>query len=408
MIQINDNFLKLQSNYLFADIARKVTAFAHENPDAKIIRMGIGDITRPLPAASIKAMQQAVLDLASTETLHGYGPEQGYDFLRSLIVEHDYVPRGVELAPDEVFISDGAKSDTANIVDLFANNITIAITDPVYPVYIDSNVIAGRTGDFVNNRWSNIYYLKCNAQNNFVPELPKQHVDLIYLCYPNNPTGTVLTKSQLTQWVQYALEHKSLILFDAAYESFIRRDDVPHSIYEIEGAKRCAIEFRSYSKTAGFTGVRCGYTIVPHEVMAYTSNHTAVALNPLWNRRQTTKFNGASYITQRGAAAIYTPEGKEQIRAIINYYLTNADTIRKALDNKGITYVGGESAPYIWLRTPQGVTSWQYFDYLLHELHIVTTPGVGFGSEGEGYIRLSSFGSHEATQEAMQRLMSKL
>lgn len=407
MALINGNFLKLQNNYLFADIARKVAAFGQSNPNAKLIRMGIGDVTRPLPQVCIDAMHKAVNDLADSTTLHGYGPEQGYDFLRELIVKYDFNARGVDISADEVFVSDGAKSDTANIVDIFSDNIKIAITDPVYPVYVDSNVIEGRTGVYDGTYWSNITYLPCNSENGFVPSLPRDKVDLIYLCFPNNPTGTVLTKEQLKVWVDYALEHDSIILFDAAYEAFIREEGIPHSIYEIEGAKRCAVEFRSFSKTAGFTGVRCGYTVVPRELTGTTPSGERVHLNPMWNRRQTTKFNGASYITQRGAAAIYSPEGQRQVKEIIDYYLHNAATIRTTLTKMGYTLCGGVSAPYIWVRTPEGMSSWDFFDHLLNDLHIVGTPGVGFGPEGEGYFRLSSFNSHENTREAMERIRNK-
>ena len=344
-------------------------------------------------------MHEAVDEMSSGETLKGYGPEQGYAFLRELIVQHDYASRGVELAPDEIFVSDGAKSDTANIVDLFSNDVRIAVTDPVYPVYVDSNALAGRAGDYLaeSGQWSQLTYLPCSQGNDFIPPLPQQPVDIIYLCYPNNPTGTTLTYDELKKFVEYAREHDALILFDAAYEAFIREENVPHSIYEIEGAKECAIEFRSYSKTAGFTGVRCGYTVVPKSLPG--------GLNAMWSRRQTTKFNGASYISQRGAAAIYTLEGKAEVRANIDYYLQNAQTIREALTEIGVAHYGGVSSPYIWLKTPDEYpASWDYFNYLLTEKQIVGTPGVGFGLEGEGYFRLSAFSTHEATAEAMQRL----
>ena len=399
MKKINNQFNKLPGSYLFAEINRRITKYQEAHPEAKILRMGIGDVTRPLPPTVIKAMHEAVDEMSSGKTLKGYGPEKGYAFLRELIVQHGYASRGVELAPDEIFVSDGAKSDTANIVDLFSNDVRIAVTDPVYPVYVDSNALAGRAGDYLaeSGQWSQLTYLPCSQSNDFIPPLPQQPVDIIYLCYPNNPTGTTLTYDELKKFVEYAREHDALILFDAAYEAFIREENVPHSIYEIEGAKECAIEFRSYSKTAGFTGVRCGYTVVPKSLPG--------GLNAMWSRRQTTKFNGASYISQRGAAAIYTPEGKAEVRANIDYYLQNAQTIREALTEIGVAHYGGVSSPYIWLKTPEEYpASWDYFNYLLTEKQIVGTPGVGFGLEGEGYFRLSAFSTHEATAEAMQRL----
>lgn len=399
MIKINNNFQKLPGSYLFAEINRRVNKYQAEHPDAKIIRMGIGDVTLPLPPASIEAMHKAVDEMAASSTLRGYGPEQGYAFLRELIVQHDFAPYGVELDASEVFVSDGAKSDTANIVDLFSDDVKIAVTDPVYPVYVDSNALAGRAGEYLpEGRWSNLVYLACNRENGFVPALPSQAVDLIYLCYPNNPTGTTLTRSQLKLFVDYARANNALILFDAAYEAFVTEPEVPHSIYEIEGAKACAIEFRSYSKTAGFTGVRCGYTVVPKSL--------PVDLNGMWSRRQTTKFNGASYISQAGVAAIYTAEGRAQMKANIDYYMENARVIREALAKAGVEHFGGVSSPYIWLKTPEAYpASWDYFNYLLTEKQIVGTPGVGFGLEGEGYFRLSAFSTHEATREAMERLV---
>lgn len=402
MKKINTNFQKLQDSYLFAEVNHRVTAYQKEHPDAKLIRMGIGDVTRPLPSAVVQAMHDAVDDQASAKTLHGYGPEQGYDFLRQAIVEHDYAERGVELSSDEVFISDGSKSDTANIVDLFSNDIRLAITDPVYPVYVDSNVLAGRTGHLMDDgRWSGITYIPCNRENNFVPELPKGKVDVIYLCLPNNPTGTTLTRDQLQKWVDYARAEEAIILYDGAYEAYVREADVPRSIYELEGAKECAIEFRSYSKTAGFTGVRCGYTVVPKDLKC-----GGASLNAMWRRRQTTKFNGASYISQRGAAAIYTEEGKKQVRENIDYYLNNAGIIRNAFDQAGYEVFGGINSPYIWVKTPEEYPlSWDFFEYLLHEKQVIGTPGVGFGQEGEGYFRFSAFGTTEATREAMDRLL---
>lgn len=393
---INENFLKLQSSYLFSTVAGKVKAFKAEHPEIDIISLGIGDVTQPLPQACIEAMHKAVDEMSSSDTFRGYGPEQGYDFLRKAIIENDYIPRGVQLDMDEVFISDGAKSDCGNIGDILDTSCSVGVTDPVYPVYVDSNVMCGRAGDLVDGKWSNITFLPVSAANQFIPALPQQHIDIIYLCYPNNPTGTVLTKDQLAQWVDYALKEKSLILFDAAYEAYIQHDDIPHSIYEIPGAKSCAIELRSYSKTAGFTGVRCGYTVVPKELGK---------LNSLWNRRQCTKFNGTSYITQRAAEAIYSPEGKAQVRRTVNYYMNNAAFMREQLVQMGYEVFGGTDAPYIWLKTPAGVTSWEFFDTLLHEIGIVTTPGSGFGPSGEGYVRLTAFGRHEDCEKAMRRFM---
>lgn len=405
MALVNDNFLKLQKNYLFVDIARKVNAFKTMHPNEKIIRMGIGDVTQPLAPACIDAMKQAVEEFAHIDTFHGYGPEQGYTFLQEAIIKNDFAPRGVKLDPSEVFISDGAKSDTGNIGDILGIDNMFGVTDPIYPVYIDSNVMAGRTGELNNDgRWSNVHYMPCNAENNFVPEIPDRHLDFVYLCYPNNPTGTVITKSELKKWVDYALNNDCLILYDAAYEAFIQDPNIPHSIYEIKGAKKCAIEFHSYSKTAGFTGVRCGYTVIPKEVMASTENGEKVSLNQLWLRRQCTKFNGASYITQRGAAAIYTPEGKEQVKETINYYMGNAKLINNALKALGIQTFGGENAPYIWFKTPNGESSWAFFEKMLYEAHLVCTPGVGFGPSGEGYIRLTAFGQRSDCEEAVERL----
>lgn len=404
MALVNENFLKLPGNYLFSEVAKKVAAFKTAHPDADIIRLGIGDVTRPLPPASIEAMHRAVDELSRSETFRGYGPEQGYDFLIESILRHDYATRGISLSPSEVFVSDGAKSDTGNIGDILGQDNTIGVTDPVYPVYIDSNVMAGRTGDLVNGKWSNVTYMPCTAENGFIPALPEKRVDVIYLCYPNNPTGTTLTRTELKKWVDYALANEAIIMYDAAYEAYISEEDVPHSIYEIKGAKKVAIEFRSFSKTAGFTGVRCGYTIVPKEVMAVTESGGRVPLNHLWNRRQCTKFNGTSYITQRGAEAIYTSEGRQQIQETIRYYMENARIMRQGLQAAGFQVYGGVNAPYIWLKTPEGTTSWQFFDRLLHEVHIVGTPGVGFGPSGEGYFRLTAFGQREDTLRAMERI----
>lgn len=405
MASINDNYIKLPGSYLFADIARKVNEFKIANPTANVIRLGIGDVTKPLPKACIEAMHKAVDEMADSTSFRGYGPEQGYDFLVDTIVANDYTARGLDIKSDEVFVSDGSKSDTGNIGDILGTDNIVAITDPVYPVYVDTNVMAGRAGDLkADGKWSNIVYLPCTAENDFVPSLPTTKVDIIYLCYPNNPTGTTLTRDQLKVWVDYALANKCLILFDSAYEAFITEQDVPHSIYEIEGAKKVAIEFRSFSKTAGFTGTRCAYTVVPKDLIAYSSKGEEVQLNKLWNRRHTTKFNGVPYIIQRAAEACYSPEGKKQIKETIEYYLNNAKLIREGLTAQGLKVYGGVNSPYIWVKTPNGMTSWEFFDYLLNELNIVGTPGVGFGPSGEGYLRLTAFGTLENTKEAIERL----
>jgi len=404
MALVNENFLKLPVSYLFSDIAHKVNAFKVLHPEADVIRLGIGDVTQPLCPAVIEAMHKAVEEMASKDTFRGYGPEHGYSFLQEAIIKNDFEPRGIKLDPVEVFINDGAKSDTGNIGDILGLDNSICMTDPVYPVYVDSNAMCGRAGDLVDGHWSNIIYAPCNAQNNFVPALPDQRVDVIYLCYPNNPTGTVITKAELKKWVDYALKNDSIIMYDAAYEAYIQEDDIPHSIYEIKGAKKCAIEFHSYSKTAGFTGVRCGYTIVPKELTATTITGERVELNALWNRRQCTKFNGTSYIQHRAAEAIYTPEGKEQVKATIDYYMQNAKIMREALSGLGLQVFGGVNAPYIWLKTPGDTTSWRFFEELLNGPHIVGTPGVGFGPSGEGYFRLTAFGEREDCERAMERI----
>ena len=400
MALVNEHFLKLPNNYLFSDIAKKVNAFKVSHPKTDLIRLGIGDVTRPLPQASIEAMHKAVDELANKETFHGYGPEQGYDFLIDAVIRNDYAPRGVYLEPGEVFISDGAKSDTGNIGDILRHDNSIGVTDPIYPVYIDSNVMCGRAGILEDGRWSNVVYLPCLSENNFVPEIPDRRIDILYLCYPNNPTGTVISKAELKKWVNYALENDTLILYDAAYEAYIQDPDIPHSIYEIKGAKKVAIEFRSFSKTAGFTGVRCGYTVVPKELTAATLEGERIPLNRMWNRRQCTKFNGTSYITQRGAEAIYTPEGKKQVKAIIQYYMANARIMKEALESTGLKVFGGENAPYLWVKTPGEVNSWKFFEQMLYE----ATPGVGFGPSGEGYIRLTAFGERADCEEAMKRI----
>ena len=404
MALVNEHFLKLPNNYLFSDIAKKVNAFKVSHPKTDLIRLGIGDVTRPLPQASIEAMHKAVDELANKETFHGYGPEQGYDFLIDAVIRNDYTPRGVYLEPGEVFISDGAKSDTGNIGDILRHDNSIGVTDPIYPVYIDSNVMCGRAGILEDGRWSNVVYLPCLSENNFVPEIPDRRIDILYLCYPNNPTGTVISKAELKKWVNYALENDTLILYDAAYEAYIQDPDIPHSIYEIKGAKKVAIEFRSFSKTAGFTGVRCGYTVVPKELTAATLEGARIPLNRMWNRRQCTKFNGTSYITQRGAEAIYTPEGKKQVKAIIQYYMANARIMKEALESTGLKVFGGENAPYLWVKTPGEVNSWKFFEQMLYEANVVGTPGVGFGPSGEGYIRLTAFGERADCEEAMKRI----
>lgn len=404
MALINEHFLKLPDNYLFSDIAKKVNSFKVTHPKEKIIRLGIGDVTQPLPSAVINAMHKAVDEMTSKDTFHGYGPEQGYSFLIDAIIKNDYASRGITLEPSEIFVSDGAKSDTGNIGDILRHDNSIGVTDPVYPVYIDSNVMSGRAGVLESGKWSNVVYIPCVAENNFIPELPSRRVDILYLCYPNNPTGTTLSKDELKKWVNYALANDVLIMYDAAYEAYIQNPETPHSIYEIKGAKKVAIEFRSFSKTAGFTGMRCGYTVVPKELNGFTLEGKRVSLNKLWNRRQCTKFNGASYITQRGAEAIFTPEGKEQVRNTINYYMTNARIMKEGIQKCGLEAFGGEDAPYLWIKAPKGLTSWKFFEKLLYEVYIVGTPGVGFGPSGEGYLRLTAFGDRDDTLEAMARL----
>jgi LL-diaminopimelate aminotransferase len=405
VITVNENFLKLKAGYLFPEIGRRVAAFAKANPAARIIRLGIGDVTEPLPDAVIKAMHEAVDQMGRRETFHGYGPEQGYEFLRKVIVENDYASRGVKIEPDEIFVSDGAKCDTGNIQEIFGLGNIIAVTDPVYPVYVDTNVMAGRTGDCdANGRYAKIVYLPCTVENNFVPALPKEKVDIIYLCYPNNPTGAVATKEQLEVWVDYAKQHKALILFDAAYEAYIRDPKLPHTIYEIDGAKDVAIEFRSYSKTAGFTGVRCAFTVVPKSLKAYAKDGKAVDVAPLWNRRHCTKFNGVSYVTQLGTTAVYTPQGKQQVRRIIDLYMSNAALMVDSLTKLGYKVYGGRDAPYVWVKTPNNVSSWEFFDLLLQKANVVCTPGAGFGAAGEGYLRLSAFNQPERVKEAMDRI----
>lgn len=405
MALVNEHYLKLQKNYLFADIAKKVNAYKVSHPKADVISLGIGDVTQPLAPAVIEAMHKAVDDMASKETFHGYGPEQGYLWLREAIVKNDFLPRGIRIDPSEVFVNDGAKSDTGNIGELVRWDNSIGVTDPIYPVYIDSNVMCGRAGVLENGRWSNVTYMPCTEENGFVPQIPDHRVDMIYLCYPNNPTGTVITKEELKKWVNYALKNDTLIFYDAAYEAYITEPDIPHSIYEIKGARKVAIEFHSYSKTAGFTGVRCGYTVIPKELTAVTiDGKQRLALNPLWDRRQCTKFNGTSYISQRAAAAIYTPEGKAQTKATIDYYMGNARLMHEALEKLGFKVYGGINAPYLWVKTPEGTDSWKFFEQLLYGAQIVCTPGVGFGPSGEGYVRFTSFGDRKDCKEAMRRL----
>ena len=406
MININENFLNLQDSYLFSTIAKKVAEFSKVNPDKKIIKLGIGDVTRPIVPAVIEAMHKAVDEMAEQNSFKGYGPEQGYEFLREKISENDYKKRGIDIEIDEIFVSDGAKCDCGNIVDIFGIDNKIAITDPVYPVYLDTNVMSGRSGkyDEKTGKYENIVYMPATAENNFIPELPKEKVDIIYLCFPNNPTGTTLPKEELKKWVEYAKENSAIILYDSAYEAFISDENVPHSIYEIEGAKDVAIEFRSFSKTAGFTGVRCAYAVVPKNLYGFTKDGEKVSINKLWNRRQCTKFNGVSYVVQKGAEAVYSKEGQEQIKENISYYMENARIIREGLEKAGFTVFGGKNAPYIWLKVPEGLSSWEFFDKLLTEANVVGTPGVGFGPSGEGYFRLTAFGTKENTIEAMDRI----
>ena len=405
MALVNEHFLKLPNNYLFTDIAKKVNAFKTMHPHANIISLGIGDVTQPLCPAVISALHKATDEMSQKSTFRGYGPEQGYDFLREAILKNDFLPRGIHLDSNEIFINDGAKSDTGNIQELVRWDNSIGVTDPIYPVYIDSNVMIGRAGTRdEDGKWSNVVYMPCTAENNFVPQLPDKPVDIIYLCYPNNPTGTVISKEELRKWVNYALRNDTLIFYDAAYEAYIQDPDIPHSIYEIKGARKVAIEFHSYSKTAGFTGVRCGYTVVPKELTAATLSGERIQLNPLWNRRQSTKFNGTSSISQRAAEAIYTPEGKQQVKATIDYYMHNAKVMMDTLRSLGLDVYGGENAPYLWVKTPEGMGSWRFFEQMLYDAHVVCTPGVGFGPSGEGYVRLTAFGSQEDCAEAMERI----
>ncbi len=409
MAQINDHYLQLKAGYLFPEIARRVKVFQEKNPKASIIRLGIGDVVLPLVPAVVEALRTAAQEMGTVSGFHGYGPEQGYPFLMDAILENDFKSRGVPLKTTEIFVSDGSKCDTGNIQEIFSIQNKVAVTDPVYPVYIDTNVMAGRAGKLLaSGHYDGMVYLPATAENRFCPELPQEKTDLIYLCSPNNPTGATLTKTELKKWVDYARKNEAVILFDAAYEAYITDSALPHSIYEIEGAEEVAIEFRSFSKTAGFTGVRCAYTVVPEKLFCRDVQGNKIAVNPLWNRRHTTKFNGVSYPVQRGAEACYSAEGKKQIREQIDYYLTNAKLIREGLQKMGLQVFGGVNAPYIWLKTPQGINSWAFFDKLLSETHVVGTPGAGFGPSGEGYFRLSAFGFLEKIEEAIQRIQKKL
>ncbi|MGD1906510.1 MAG: LL-diaminopimelate aminotransferase [Leptolyngbyaceae cyanobacterium] len=408
MVTINENYLKLKAGYLFPEIARRVSTFAQANPDAPIIKLGIGDVTEPLPAACRDAMIAAVNDMGDRATFKGYGPEQGYLWLREKIATHDFQARGCDISAEEIFISDGSKCDCSNILDIFGNDNTIAVTDPVYPVYVDTNVMAGHTGAAqADGKYEGLNYLPITADNDFTAEIPSHKVDLIYLCFPNNPTGAVASKDHLQAWVDYARAHGSLILFDAAYEAYITDAAIPHSIYEIPGARDCAIEFRSFSKNAGFTGTRCALTVVPKTLTVKASDGSEVALHSLWNRRQSTKFNGVSYVIQRGAEAVYSEAGQAQIKTLISFYLENAQIIREQLSAAGITTYGGVNAPYVWVKTPQGLSSWDFFDQLLNTCNVVGTPGSGFGAAGEGYFRISAFNSRENVENAMARITAK-
>ena len=409
MARINENYLKLQAGYLFPEISRRVSAFIDSNPEADVIKMGIGDVTMPLPPAIIKAMHDAVDEMGSSDTFRGYGPDQGYGFLREAIAENDYKQFGIHIEADEIFVSDGSKCDSGNLLDIFGNDNRVAVLDPVYPVYVDTNVMAGHTGPAdENGRYENLLYMQVTAENNFEPELPGEPVDLIYLCYPNNPTGTVATHEMLSKWVDYATKNNAIILYDAAYVAFIGDPEIPRSIYEIEGARKVAIELRSFSKNAGFTGVRCAFTVVPKELMGTTSDGSQHPIHPLWNRRHCTKFNGVSYPVQRGAEAAYSEEGKAQIANLVDFYMNNAKLLREGLSAMGFEVFGGENAPYVWLKTPTGTSSWDFFDHLLSKCHVVGTPGSGFGAAGEGYFRLSAFNSLENTEKALKRIQDSV
>lgn len=408
MFHINEHITALPGAYLFADVARRVRAFKEAHPQAEIISLGIGDVTRPLTPAVVAALRDAADEMGHADTFHGYGPEQGYAFLREAIVAHDYAPRGVHVAADEIFVSDGSKCDIGNFQELFAPVSVIAVTDPVYPVYVDANTMAGNAGLWDGAHWDNIVYLPCTADNHFVPDFPPRVPDVIYLCYPNNPTGTVLGKNALTAWVDYARRHGCLILYDGAYTAYITDESIPRSIYEIDGAREVAVEFRSYSKTAGFTGLRCAYAVVPKEVCGKNAKGDSVPLNPLWARRQTTKYNGCPYMVQKAATAIYTPQGQAETQALVHDYMENARHIREHLASMGLEVTGGENAPYLWVRTPDGISSWAFFQHLLERAQIVCTPGAGFGPSGEGYVRFTAFGSTEQTRQALARIAASL
>jgi LL-diaminopimelate aminotransferase len=407
VVQVNENYLKLKAGYLFPEIAKRVKTYSQSNKSAEIIKLGIGDVTEPLPRACIEAMGKALDEMGTIDGFRGYGPEQGYSWLREKISEHDFISRGCQISPEEIFVSDGSKCDSSNILDILGKDNSIAVTDPVYPVYVDSNVMTGRTGDSLENgTYQGLTYLAINEGNNFLPELPEKKVDILYLCFPNNPTGATINKAELKKWVDYALQNKSLILFDAAYEAFIQDNDIPHSIYEIEGAKDCAIEFRSFSKNAGFTGVRCAFTVIPKNLKGLSSKNEEIELWPLWNRRQSTKFNGVSYVVQRGAEAVYSLEGKKQVRGLIDFYMENAKIMKNKLQNSGYKVYGGDNAPYIWIKVPDQMTSWDFFDFLLQKVSVVGTPGSGFGLAGEGYFRLSAFNSRSNVLDAMERIIN--
>jgi len=407
VVQVNENYLKLKAGYLFPEIAKRVKMYSQSNKSAEIIKLGIGDVTEPLPRACIEAMGKALDEMGTKDGFRGYGPEQGYSWLREKISENDFISRGCQISPEEIFVSDGSKCDSSNILDILGKDNSIAVTDPVYPVYVDSNVMTGRTGDSLENgTYQGLTYLAINEGNNFLPELPEKKVDILYLCFPNNPTGATINKADLKKWVDYALQNKSLILFDAAYEAFIQDNDIPHSIYEIEGAKDCAIEFRSFSKNAGFTGVRCAFTVIPKNLKGLSSTNEEIELWPLWNRRQSTKFNGVSYVVQKGAEAVYSPEGKKQVKGLIDFYMENAKIMKNKLQNSGYKVYGGDNAPYIWIKVPDQMTSWDFFDFLLQKVSVVGTPGSGFGLAGEGYFRLSAFNSRSNVLDAMERIIN--
>ena len=407
MVKVNENYLKLKAGYLFPEISKRVNNYTQANSSSKVIKLGIGDVTEPLPKACVNAMGEALNEMGTNNGFKGYGPEQGYGWLREKISVNDFISRGCQISSEEIFVSDGSKCDSSNILDILGDDNLIAVTDPVYPVYVDTNVMTGRTGETLQNgTYQGLVYLAINEENNFQPEIPKKKVDIVYLCFPNNPTGATITKQELKKWVDYAIENKSLILFDAAYEAFIQDKNIPHSIYEIEGAKNCAIEFRSFSKNAGFTGVRCAYTVIPKNLCGLRKTGEKVSLWSLWNRRQSTKFNGVSYIVQRGAEAVYSSEGKKEVRTLIDFYMENAKIMKNKLQTSGFTVYGGDNAPYIWIKVPDQMTSWDFFDYLLEKARVVGTPGSGFGLSGEGYFRLSAFNSRINVLDAMERIIN--